>query len=303
MPAPISARGRVGVPIALLSLYFIWGSTYYAMDVAMGWLPPFLMAGPRFVIAGLLLLVGLRVRGAALPTAKQWASAGIIGALLLACGNGFVALAQRSIESGVAATVTATMPLWAAAIGAVWGERPSLREVFGLVAGFAGISVLQSGGSLSVYSLDAAVLLLAPIAWAFGSHLSRRIELPRGAMASAAQMIIGGTIMLCVAALRGERPLGPPTMTGVSALAYLVVFGSLLGFSAYGYLLRNTRPAIATSYAYVNPLVALAIGAALAGEPFTGTKLLACSLTILGVVVVTLTRSATPTRAKPARGR
>lgn len=291
LPDPALGWRRAGIVAALFALYVIWGSTYYAMHVAMTWLPPFLMAGPRFVLAGALLFVALRARGAPLPTGRQWVGAGVVGALLLVCGNGLVAIGQRSIDTGVAATVVATMPLWTAAIGAAWGERPSAREIVGLLVGFAGVAVLQSGGSLSVLSVDAAALLLAPLAWAFGSHLSRRIALPAGAMASAAQMIVGGALMIGVAVLRGERPSGPPTVVAVSALAYLVVFGSIVGFSAYGYLLRNTRPAVATSYAYVNPLVALAIGAALAGETLTGTKLFACCLTIAGVVIVSRGRA------------
>ncbi|HVH48038.1 MAG TPA: EamA family transporter, partial [Labilithrix sp.] len=126
----------------------------------------------------------------------------------------------------------------------------------------------------------------APISWAFGSILSRRVPLPPGPMAGAAQMIIGGSVMIVVAVLRAERPGGPPTFSSIAALLYLVCFGSILAFSAYGYLLRTTRPSIATSYAYVNPVVALAIGAVFGGEQFTATKLVACVLTIAGVLIV-----------------
>jgi drug/metabolite transporter (DMT)-like permease len=290
-----SVRERALVAVALFAVYVIWGSTYFAMHVALGFLPPFLMAGPRFVIAGSILFVVLRLRGATMPTAKQWMNAGIVGVLLLGFGNGFVALAQRTVDSGVAATVVATMPLWAAAIGAVWGDRPTARELIGLVLGFAGVAVLHRGGNLSLASLNSLVLVLAPLAWAFGSQLSRRITLPAGAMASAAQMIVGGTVMIVVALLRGERPVGPPTLATVGALFYLVFFGSIIGFTAYAFLLRTTRPAIATSYAYVNPMVALALGAILGGELFTTAKIVACALTIAGVLVVSL--------ALPARRR
>lgn len=282
---------RLVVLAALVAVYVIWGSTYFAMHVALGFLPPFLMAGPRFVVAGAILLVGLRARGAALPTPKQWVGAGIVGVLLLVCGNGFVAIGQQSVDSGVAATVVATMPLWAAAIGSLWGDRPTLRELGGLLAGFAGVVVLKRGGSLVFDRADAFVLLLAPVAWALGSVWSRRLPLPTGSMASAAQMIVGGVSMLVLAAVRGERPVGPPTFAAIGAMAYLVVFGSLVGFTAYGYLLRATRPAIATSYAYVNPLVALVLGAVLGGEHFTVTKLVACLLTVGGVIVVTSSRT------------
>lgn len=283
---PSPARERARIAGALLAVYVVWGSTYYAMHVALGFLPPFLMAGARFVTAGTILLTTLRLRGAAMPTAKQWTAAGVVGVLLLVLGNGLVAVAQRSVDSGVAATVVATMPLWAAGIGSAWGDRPSVREVVGLLAGFAGVAVLHRGGSLALDRLDSIVLLFAPVAWAFGSQLSRRLPVPPGPMASAAQMIVGGGVMLLLAAARGERPVGPPTLASVGALLYLVCFGSIVAFSAYGYLLRTTRPSIATSYAYVNPLVALALGALLAGERFTATKVVACLLTIAGVLVV-----------------
>jgi len=289
-----STRGKVLVAGALLSVYVVWGSTYYAMHVALAFLPPFLMAGSRFLAAGVILLAALRWRGAPMPTTKQWASAGVVGVLLLVFGNGFVALGQRSVDSGVAATVVATMPLWAAGFGTVFGERPTGRELVGLVAGFIGVAVLQRGGSLSFHSLDSIVLLLAPITWAFGSLLSRRLPMPSGPMATAAQMVVAGVVMLLVALLHGERPVGPPAAASVGALVYLICFGSILAFSAYGYLLRTTRPSIATSYAYVNPMVALALGALLGGEQFTSAKLVACLLTITGVLVVSAPRKRKP---------
>jgi drug/metabolite transporter (DMT)-like permease len=296
LPPPSSvdrdpSHERILIGGALLVLYFVWGSTYYAMHVAMRFLPPFLMAGPRFVLAGTLLLGGLRLRGAPLPTPKQWLSAAVVGVLLLVFGNGFVALGQQSVDSGVAATVVAAMPLWAAVLGALWGDRPTGREVLGLLLAFAGVVVLHRGGTLSFRDASGIFLILAPIAWAFGSLLSRRIPVPLGSSGSAAQMIAGGAVMIVLALVRGERPVGPPTTASVLALLYLVLFGSLLAFTAYGYLLRTTRPAIATSYAYVNPVVALGIGTLLGGEHFTASKAAACGLTVLGVVIVVATRA------------
>jgi len=184
------------------------------------------------------------------------------------------------------------MPLWIVAMGTTVGERPTRRELFGLLAGFGGIVILRGGGALSFASLNAIVLLFAPISWAFGSLLARRIDLPKGPMATAAQMIAGGSVMLVIAILRGERPHGDPTASTVFALVYLVIFGSLVAFSAYGYLLRTTRPAVATSYAYVNPLVALVLGS-IGGEDFTMSKLFACLLTIGGVVIASTKRRKT----------
>lgn len=292
-----TTRERVLIGGALLAVYIIWGSTYFAMHVALGFLPPFLMAGPRFAAAGIILLAVLRWRGAPLPTARQWAAAGLVGVLLLAFGNGFVAIGQRTVDSGVAAIVVATMPLWAAGIGALWGDRPTLREVVGLLVGFAGVAVLQRGGNLAFGRLDSMILLVAPVVWAFGSVLSRRLPMPPGPMSTAVQMSVGGCVMIVAAMVRGERPLGPPTLAATVALLYLICFGSLVAFTAYGFLLAKTRPSIATSYAYVNPLIALALGSVLGDERFTGTKLIACLLTIAGVLVVTTRTPRPKTRA------
>jgi drug/metabolite transporter (DMT)-like permease len=296
-PRASSPREKLLVASALFAVYVIWGSTYYAMRVVLGVLPPFLMAGTRFLLAGGVLLLIQRLRGESLPTRKQWLSAGAVGVLLLFCGNGLVAIAQQTVDSGVAATVVATMPLWMAAIGSVWGDRPTAREVVGLLLGFAGIAILRYGGSLSFGDGHALLLLLAPIAWAFGSLLSRKIDMPKGLVAAAAQMLVGGGVMLAIAIARGERPTGEATAATVSAYVFLVLGGSLVAFSAYSYLLRTTRPSIASSYAYVNPLVALALGAVLGGESFTPAKLIACLLTIGGVLVVTLG----PRRAQGAK--
>lgn len=275
---------------ALLSLYLIWGSTYYAMRVALQSLPPYLMAGFRFLLAGALLLAVLVLRGAALPKPREWLAAGAVGTLLLVMGNGFVVLAERSVDSGTAATVVATVPLWMAALGWFWGERPKPRELFGLAFGFAGIVVLNSHGGISLRGVDGLAIVLAPVAWAVGSLWSQRLPLPVGLMSSACQMLLAGPLMFLVALARGEQLHGPVSGASLAAVGYLIVFGSLLAFSAYGFVLRTTRPLIATSYAYVNPLVALAIGAALGGEQLSARKLGACALTVLGVLVVTLSR-------------
>jgi drug/metabolite transporter (DMT)-like permease len=239
-------------------------------------------------VAGSLLYAILRARGAPSPTLRQWGAGTLVGGLLLVVGNGLVAMAERTVHSGVAATVVATMPIWAAVIGLFWGERPRAREALGLLAGFAGILVLQRAGDFEFRAFDSLVLLIAPISWAFGSVWSRRLPMPPGNMASATQMITGGVMMFGVSLLRGERPLAPLTFRTGAALVYLAVFGSLVAFSAYGYLLRHTRPLVATSYAYVNPLVALLLGAAVGGERLSLDKLIACGLTIFGVLVVTL---------------
>lgn len=285
-----SSGGRALVIAALFSLYVIWGSTYYVMRVALVTLPPYLMAGTRFSIAGVSLFAWLCWRGARLPSVRQWLAAGAVGTLLLVMGNGFVVLAERSVDSGTAATIVATMPLWMAGLGWFWGTRPKPRELLGLAFGFAGILVLNGGNGLSLRGVDGLLIVLAPIAWAMGSLWSRRLPMPRGAMSTACQMLFAGGAMFLIAWVRGEQVAWPVSGASVAALGYLIVFGSLIGFSAYGFLLHRTRPLIATSYAYVNPLVALLIGALLGGEQLSARKLGACTLTMIGVLVVTLSR-------------
>lgn len=293
--------GRALVLAALFALYVIWGSTYYAMRLTLATLPPYSMCAMRFAIAGSVLFFALRMRGAQSPALREWLAAGAVGTLLLVMGNGFIVLGERTIDTGTAATVVATMPLWMAAMGWFWGDRPKPRELVGLGFGFAGIVVLNGGDGQSLRSVDGLFIVLAPITWAFGSLWSRRLPLPRGAMSTACQMLLAGVGMFGVALARGERFTQPISGASVAALGYLILFGSLIGFSAYGFLLQRTRPLIATSYAYVNPLVALAIGAALAGEQLSPRKLGACVLTVVGVLVVTLSRQSTaPSRVEPA---
>lgn len=276
--------------LCLLILYVVWGSTYYAMRVALLDIPPFLMGGMRFFTAGWLLFAIVRTRGAAWPTSRQWLGSAVIGALLLGCGNGFVGAAEHmGVSSGVAATVIATMPLWAVLFGALFGERPSWMELLGLVVGFSGVLVLRRGGALDAPLLGVLAIGLAPAAWAFGSVWSKRMTLPVGPMAAATQMITAGVLMAAIGALRGES-LRWPRPSALAAFVYLITFGSLIGFTAYAYLLRTVRPALATSYAYVNPVVALALGAVLGGEPFGLTHAIACGWTLIGVALVMAAR-------------
>lgn len=280
------------VVFALAVLYIVWGSTYYAMRLALVGIPPFLMGGMRFLLAGAILFAVLRARGAALPTRREWGSATLAGTLLLALGNGLVGVAEHAgIGSGVAATVIATMPLWAVLFGVPFGERPSRGELLGLLVGFSGVVVLQTGGALTAPMGAVIAMACAPAAWALGSVWTRRLPQAKGLMATAAQMLVGGVIMCGFALTQGEHIDAWPHPSALGAFAYLVVFGSLLAFSAYGYLLRTVRPALATSYAYVNPLVALAIGTLLGNEPFGATHAIACAWTLLGVGIVAVSRA------------
>ncbi|XXY52265.1 drug/metabolite exporter YedA [Sorangium sp. So ce269] len=295
------ARGSWLVLLSLAALYLVWGSTYLAVSVALETLPPFLLAGVRFVTAGALLYGVLRLRGVPRPTLRQWGAAAKVGVLLLVGGNGLVVVSQQWVSSGVAAVVVSTMPLWLAlftAVRAARGGAPGPRgapevsrgEWVGLLVGFAGAALLHIGGDLHAEHAGALLIVLAPVAWALGSLYSRTTPLPEGPMAVAAEMLSGGAVMLGISALAGEQLAAAPSSRSLLALAYLVVFGSIVGLSAYTFLLRNTRPAIATSYAYVNPIVAIALGIALGGERASAATWAAAAIIGAGVVIVSRAR-------------
>jgi drug/metabolite transporter (DMT)-like permease len=278
------------VALALGAVYVIWGSTYLAMRIAVAGLPPFFMAGSRFLVSGSVLLAVLRLRGAPWPSRREWLASLPVGFLMLALGNGMVALAERHLGSGVAAVVTGSMPLWAAGMAPFFGERVSGREWSALVLGFLGVGVLALGGELRADPWAAASLGLSPLAWALGSHLARRLPMPRGLMAAATQMVLGGAVMLVVSQRLGEQVVTPVPAASLAAWAYLAVAGSLVAFSAYTWLLGHTRPAVATSYAYVNPVVAVALGALLGGERVGPEVLVAVLLIVAATALVMLRR-------------
>ncbi|MDP2276486.1 MAG: drug/metabolite exporter YedA [Archangium sp.] len=276
---------RLVVP-ALAAVYLIWGSTYLAMRVAVEGLPPFMMASTRFILTGLILLAFLRLRGTAWPTRREWWYATPVGTLMFVLGNGTVAVAEKHISSGVAAVVCGTMPLWVAALGRFFGEKTTSREWLALVLGFGGVAVLGFGGELRAEPFSALILFLAPISWALGSLLARRLPLAKGLMSAATQMLTGGLVMSVVSVIARERvPVSPPA-SSVIAWAYLAVFGSLVAYSAYTYLLANARPAVATSYAYVNPVIAVAMGVGLGGEHAGPEVFIAVALIVAATVLV-----------------
>jgi drug/metabolite transporter (DMT)-like permease len=285
--APASVPGGRGrLLAALITVYVVWGSTYLAMREAMEGLPPLLMAALRFLVAGSLLFGAQRARGDPSPTPRQWASCARVGVLLLAVGNGGVAVSEQWVATGLAAVMVASVPLWAALFAGLWGRWPSRREGLGLLVGSAGVLLLNLGGDLRGAPQGALVLLVASAAWALGSVWSRRLDLPQGLMASAAQMLCGGAALLLAAAVHGDRPVPGAGLAPWAAVAYLVVFGSIVGYSAYGYLLRHASPALATSYAFANPVVALLLGAAFRGEHPGGLAVVAMGVILGGVALV-----------------
>lgn len=287
-PARAPAAGERSTPLllALAAVYVIWGSTYLAMRIAVETLPPMLMGAGRFLLAGAILLAIARATGAAWPTRRQWLAALPVGALLFVGGNGLVAIAEVSVSSGVAALVCATMPLWMAVFSTLAGERPTGREWLGVGLGVAGVVVLVSGAELSATPAAAAILCASPAAWALGSLLAKKLPSAPGLGAAATQQLAGGLALTVVGFTRGERWPAAPSTSSLLALLYLIVLGSLVAFTAYAWLLRHARPAVATSYAFVNPVLAVLLGVLLAGEPFTGATLISTPLVIAAVVLV-----------------
>ena len=285
LPRPLA------IALALAALYLIWGSTYLAIRFALeGGFPPFMLGGIRFLIAGGLMFAVLRLRGTPAPTRAQWANLAVMGLLLLAFGNGMVNLAEQTVSSGLAAVAVASAPIWMGVFAMLRGDKPTRSEWIGIAIGFVGVVWLNAGGTLSASMKGLVALLVASLTWSFGSIWSRGRDLPAPFMAAAGQMLCGGVIMLGMALITGER-MALPTPKGLAAFAYLVVAGSIVGFSAYIWLLHHVRPALASSYAYVNPAIAVVLGAWLAGERASPAELGAMGVILAGVVVITLAKA------------
>jgi drug/metabolite transporter (DMT)-like permease len=282
---------RVLVPLALLGVYLIWGSTYLAIRIALEGYPPFLMAAIRFFIAGALMYGVLRWRGVPAPTRRQWRDCAITGTLLLGFGNGLVCYAEQTVASGLAAVAVASMPLFAALAAGLYKQWPTRVEWVGLLIGFAGVVLLNFGGNLSGSPIGALALVVAAAAWAFGSVWSKHRSMPHPAMSTAAQMLGGSVALSIFALLRGEHISAVPPLDATLALAYLLIAGSILGFSAYIYLLHNVRPALATSYAYVNPPVAVLVGVVFAGESVRSLDIVGMIVILAGVAAITLAKT------------
>ncbi len=289
-PRPVSA---LAIALALASVYLVWGSTYLGIRFALegGWPPLLAVSGGRMLLAGGLMYAVLRWRGVAAPTRAQWPSLAVMGLLMMLLGNGMVVLAEEQVSSGLAAIAIASMPLWMGLFGAMFGRHPSRGEWLGIGIGFLGVLWLNAGSSLSSAPSGLVMLLIAPIAWAFGSVWSRGRDLPSPFMAAAAQMLCGGVMLVVLGLAMGERLPAAPTAHGTVALIYLALFGSIIGFGAYVWLLNHVRPALASSYAYVNPPIAVLLGAWLGNERFSLHDLGALAAILVGVVVISRAKS------------
>ena len=297
--SPQARRARTLLFVCFTIVYLVWGSTYLAIRVAVETLPPFLLAGARFLLAGVVLLLWLRLRGTAWPSRRQWRHATIVGVLLLAGGNGLVVWAEQSVPSALAALLVALTPVWFALLEWVRprGLRPSVQAVIGIVVGFGGVvllvsgqNALLSGGTVNYWGILA--LVLAGASWAAGSLWSRYHDHPASPwMTAAAQMTSGGAALLVIALVRGEAgqfAAGHASGRSWLALAYLVVFGSWVAFSAYIYLLKASTPPRIATYAYVNPVIAVFLGRLVLGETLSQQSLWAAAIILAGVVITTL---------------
>jgi drug/metabolite transporter (DMT)-like permease len=288
---------RSKLVLAFLAVYIIWGSTYLAIRFGVESMPPFLMASVRFAIPGVALVWWRRARGAPAPTLPHWRSAAIVGALLLLGGNGIVTWAEQWVPSGLTALLIASVPLWMGVMN--WmiepAARPKARGIAGLFLGFAGVGILvDPRGEIATDGpqfLAALAIVAASAFWAAGSLYSRRAELPRDPLLSTGLQMVGGAAALLVTGtVMGEWArvdLAAVTAKSALSLAYLIVFGSIVAFSAYVWLLRATTPAKVSTYAYVNPVVAVFLGWALAAEPMTARTLVAAAIIVTSVIMIT----------------
>ncbi len=299
--------------LGLLTLYFVWGSTYLGIAVAIRTIPPFAMAASRYLVAGsiLLTIVALRRRSLRVPAAREWRDSLVVGALLAAGGNGLVSWGEQTVPSGIAALLVGLVPAWAAVIDGVgFGERLPRPVAVGIGIGFLGVAVLAwpFGGALAFDPAGLGAVLVAPILWALGTvYAARRAHLPAdGLLASALQMLLGGLVLVAMAVTTGEIGQLDPTAvspTSLLALAYLTVAGTLIAYSTFAWLLRHAPVSTVATYAYVNPVVAVALGTLVLGERLELRALLAGAVIVVGVALIVRgrrSRAAEPTEeARP----
>jgi drug/metabolite transporter (DMT)-like permease len=288
--------------LALLALYTVWGSTYLAIRFTVETIPPFLSAGMRFLVSGAILLIWRRAAGDALPSPRQWRSTAIVGIFLLLGGNGLVSFAEQYVPSGIAALTLGSMPLWMVSIEAIRpnGVRPNWLTVLGLLIGFGGIFLLVgpaelTGGGHTLNPLGVGALLAAAFLWSVGSIYSRNVDMPKSSlMSTGAQMLTGSMALFAVSGLTGEWnsfSFANVTPNSWLGLSYLIAVGSLIGFVSYSWLLQNAPISLVATYAYVNPLVAVFLGAWLANETLNARILVAGLFIIGSVMLINQTKS------------
>ena len=287
-PAPITPL----IAACLAATWLVWGSTYLAIKFALVSFPPFFQMGTRFVAAGLLLAAWTRWRGQPWPSALQWRNAAIVGALMLGGGMGGTAFAETSVGSGLVVAFIAVIPLMIAALNRLWGEVPGRLEMAGIALGLVGVLMLTRGAGFAASPSGLAAITVACITWSVGSVLSQRVfPLAPGATGFASSMLCGGAFLLLLSLATGEAPQWPPATSAALAWVYLVVAGSLIGFNAYMVLLARTSAGLASSYSFVNPVIAMLLGVTVGGEVVTGFEWAAAGVVLAGVVLMLRNRS------------
>ena len=286
------APQRSHVIAALLAVYLVWGSTYFAIKLALLDYPPFLLTGTRMLIAGAILLPWLAYKKTPLPKRGQWRDLVILATVMTVLCNALVNVAEQTVSSGVVAIGVAAMPLWAGLFAAMRGYHPNKIEWTGLLLGFLGVIWLNVGSELRVSTIGLLCVLAAPLGWAWGSMWSKGRDLPDSLALSAWQMAIGSVISLAIGFSLGERFTHVPGLQATLAMLYLALFGSIVAYSAFVWLVKHVRPALATSYAYVNPPIALLLGVLLLNEPLNSHTLVAMLLILVSIGIVTLGKRA-----------
>jgi len=292
---------KTKVWIALLALYIVWGSTYLAIRFSVETIPPFLHAALRFLVSGAILYVWRRAAGDPAPTLSNWKSTAIVGAALLLGGNGLVAWAEQTVPSGIAALMISTSPFWLVLFESLrsGGAKPTWQAILGLIVGFAGVFILIgpteiTGTGVSYNTFGIILLLFAPFFWSLGSIYAKGADMPKSTLLSTGmQMLTGAAALFIVSGVKGEFSgfsLGEVSLRSWLGLTYLITFGSLIGFVSYGWLLHNAPISLMSTYAYVNPVVAVLLGSLLADEPLNGRILIAAAIIIGSVIVINSAR-------------
>lgn len=294
--------GLIALVLGFACLYFVWGGTFLAIRIALDTIPPLLLCGSRLLLAGVILLVWAKLTGTPWPRGAEWRHAALVGLMLPAAGNGSVTISETHVPSGIVALLLSTIPLWMALLASFgpYASPPGRQALVGLVMGFAGVALLIGPGLLPSTThefspLWAIIPVLGALSWAYGSLWSRRVAMPRSPLlGTAVGMTAGGLVLLAMSAGAGEFARFEParvTLGAVLAMTFLIVFGSVIAFSVYLYLLARVRPEVVATYAFVNPVVAMALGWAFAGEHLSPRTLTAAAIVIVAVALITTARS------------
>lgn len=289
LPDSLLSRSVFG---ALFAVYIVWGATSLGTDIALESYPPFMLLAMRLLLASVILIAFLKIRSMSFPSSREALIATAIGGLMFGGRAGFLTFAQQQgLGFGMISLGIATVPLWALIFSYFWGYRSSKPELLALVIGMAGMAILTAGSDFVAQPVALAILLFSPMIWAFGSMSSKYVTMPSGLMSPAFQMVGGCVVLVVMSLLRGEQFPTEPSLPATTAFLFLAVLGTLVAFTAYMYLVRNVSPGLATSYAYVNPVVAVIFEVIVIGETLPPTAILALIVIATSVILLMVGRS------------